>query len=201
MTEEPGMTADLEPAARRLAALVEGVDPSQLDGPTPCPEYTLGDLLDHVGGLARAFDAVARKDLDDPATQGAPGDASRLGNDWQTRIPEELLTMAAAWRDPEAWTGQTRAGSVDLRGEVAGLVALDELVIHGWDVARASGQDYECDEASLAAIQPFLAPFAASEEGTPGLFGPPVLVPAGAPLLDRTLGLTGRNPAWTPARA
>jgi uncharacterized protein (TIGR03086 family) len=109
--------------------------------------------------------------------------------------------MAEAWRDPDAWTGQTRAGSVDLPGEVAGLVALDELVIHGWDVARASGQDYECDEASLTAIQPFLAPFAASEEGTPGLFGPPVRIPNGAPLLDRTLALTGRDPAWSPTRA
>jgi uncharacterized protein (TIGR03086 family) len=184
-----------------MAALVEGVDPARLDVPTPCPEYTLGDLLDHVSGLARAFDAVARKDFDDPATQGAPGDAANLGDDWQTRIPEELAAMAAAWRDPDAWTGQTRAGSVDLPGEVAGLVALDELVIHAWDVARASGQDFEIDEASLSAVQPFLAPFAASEEGAPGLFGPPVSVPDGAPLLDRTIAVTGRDPAWSPDRA
>jgi uncharacterized protein (TIGR03086 family) len=199
--EETDMPPDLEPAARRLAALVESVDPARLDGPTPCPEYTLGDLLDHVSGLARAFDAVARKDLDDPATQGAPGDATRLGDDWQTRIPKELMTMAAAWRAPDAWTGQTRAGSIDLPGEVAGLVALDELVIHGWDVARASGRDFEIDEASLTAIQPFLAPFADAPDGTPGLFGPAVRVPDAAPLLDRTLALTGRDPAWSPARA
>ncbi len=37
----------------------------------------------------------------------------------------------------------TKAGGVDLPGEVAGLVALDELVVHGWDVARATGQAYD----------------------------------------------------------
>ena len=43
----------------------------------------------------------------------------------------------------------TQAGGVDLPGEVAGLVALNELVVHGWDIATASGQDYRPDEATL----------------------------------------------------
>ena len=48
--------------------------------------------------------------------------------------------MAEAWQDPAAWEGMTAAGGVDLRGEVAGVVALDELVIHGWDLAKAIGR-------------------------------------------------------------
>ena len=67
--------------------------------------------------------------------------------------------MAEAWRAPEAWEGMTRAGGIDLPGEVAGLVALDELVVHGWDVARASGQDFTCDEASLEAVHGFVSQF------------------------------------------
>ena len=94
----------------------------------------------------------------------------------------------------------TRAGGVDLPGEVAGLVALDELVVHGWDVARATGQPYEVDVPSLETVQAFVAQFSepGMEEARAGLFGPVVEVPEDAPLLDRVIGLTGRDPAWSP---
>jgi uncharacterized protein (TIGR03086 family) len=200
-TEEHGMTPDLEPAARQLAKLVEGVDPQRLDAPTPCPDYTLGDLLEHVGGLALAFTWAARKEFPEGDSQAPAGDASRLPADWQTTIPRDLLAMADAWRAPDAWTGMTQAGGIDLPGEVAGIVALDELVIHGWDVARASGQDFVADETSLTAIQPFVASFAEPGAGDSELFGAPVPVPDGAPLQDRVIGLTGRDPNWSPATA
>jgi uncharacterized protein (TIGR03086 family) len=108
--------------------------------------------------------------------------------------------LADAWRDPDAWTGMTKAGGVELPGEVAGLVALDELVIHGWDVARATGQAYDCDAPSLEAVQAFVSQFSepGQEEMRAGLFGPVVEVPDDAPLLDRVIGLTGRDPAWSP---
>src|SRR5207248_426338 len=127
------------------AELVAGAPDEILTAPTPCPDYRLGDLIDHVGGLALAFTAAAEKDAGDATSQAPSGDASRLGDDWRTRIPRDLGRLAEAWRDPEAWTGMTKAGGVELPGEVAGVVALDELVVHGWDVARASGQPYDPD--------------------------------------------------------
>ena len=134
--------------------------------PTPCPAYTLGDLLDHVGGLSFAFTAAATKDVAEVGDQGPSADASRLGDDWRTRIPADLAALADAWRDPEAWTGMTKAGGVDLPGEVAGLVALNEVVIHGWDVARASGQPYQPDDAALEACHAFVSQFAAPDCGS-----------------------------------
>ncbi len=194
---------DLEPAARRLGALVEAVPDDALDRATPCPDYCLGDLLEHVGGLAQAFRNAATKATQtgaEPSAQGPSGDASRLPDDWRTRIPQDLLAMAEAWRDPEAWTGMTAAGGVDLPGEVAGLVALDELVIHGWDVAKASGQPYEPEPGELAAVRAFVAPMAdAPPEQRAGLFGPPVPVADDAPELEKVVGLTGRDPAWSSA--
>jgi uncharacterized protein (TIGR03086 family) len=191
---------NLEPAARRMADLVGGVPDELLDAPTPNPEYTLGDLVEHVGGAASAFTGAAAKDLGDATSQGPSGDASRLGDDWRTRIPRDLAALADAWRDPDAWTGMTKAGGVDLPGDVAGLVALDELVIHGWDVARATGQAYEVDAGSLEAVHGFVAQFSepGMEEARAGLFGPVVEVPENAPLLDRVIGLTGRDPGWSP---
>jgi uncharacterized protein (TIGR03086 family) len=194
------MPVDLEPATRRMGDLISGVPDALLDRPTPCPAYTLGDLVDHVGGLTLAFTAAATKAFGDATSQGPSGDASRLGDDWRTRIPRDLGALAEAWRDPSAWTGMTKAGGVELPGEVAGLVALDELVIHGWDVARASGQAYDCDSPSLEAVHGFVAQFSGpgQEAAREGLFGPVVEVPEDSPLLDRVIGLTGRDPAWSP---
>jgi uncharacterized protein (TIGR03086 family) len=191
---------DLEPATHRLADLVSGIPDELLEGPTPCPAYTVGDLLDHVGGLALAFTAAATKATGDTGSQGPSGDSSRLGTDWRTRIPRDLAAMAEAWRSPAAWTGMTQAGGIDLPGEVAGLVALDELVIHGWDVARASSQPYDCDQGLLDVVHGFVAQFAApgQEAAREGLFGPVVVVSEDAPLLDRVIGLTGRDPGWSP---
>ena len=191
---------DLEPAARRLGDLVGGIPEELLDAPTPCPAYTVGDLVDHVAGTALAFRGAAVKDQGDATSQGPSGDASRLGGDWRTQIPRDLAALADAWRDPSAWTGMTKAGGVELPGEVAGLVALDELVVHGWDVARATGQTYDCDAPSLEAVHDFVSQFSepGQEEMRAGLFGPVVEVPEDARLLDRVIGLTGRDPAWSP---
>lgn len=69
---------DLEPAAWRLAHLVESVPDDLLRSPTPCPAYTVGDLVDHVGGLALAFAVAARKS---PVDSGGPGRQSTR-RDW-----------------------------------------------------------------------------------------------------------------------
>jgi len=188
-------TFDLEPAARRMASLVEAVPDDALDRPTPCERYSVGDLLDHIGGFALAFEAAAVKR---PLEGGPSGDAANLGDAWRTRIPRDVRALAEAWRDPAAWGGMTAAGGVDLPAEVAGVVALDELVIHGWDLAKATGKaaGYEGDE--LEAVHGMVKQFSSS--GIEGLFGAPVAVPDDALILHRILGLAGRDPGWEPPR-
>ena len=79
-------------------------------------------------------------------------------------------------------------------------MALNELVIHGWDLARATGQDYPCDEQTQRAAFGVVSQVA-TPEGTEGLFGPPVEVSPQRSLLDQAIGLSGRDPDWTPDRA
>jgi uncharacterized protein (TIGR03086 family) len=188
-------TPDLEPAAQQMAHLIRAISPDQLQAPTPCEMYSLGDLLDHVGGLTLAFTLAARKDLESAGSSGPSGDASRLGDDWQSRIPADLPELVTAWRDPSAWTGMTRAGGIDLPGEVAGIVALNELVLHGWDVAKASAQVYVCDTPTLEVCHDFVMQFADADRGD--AFSPVVAVPPDAPLIDRLVGLSGRDPQWS----
>jgi uncharacterized protein (TIGR03086 family) len=199
MTPTPTPTPtmlDLGPQARIVARLAEGVGEERLDAPTPCPEYAVRNLLGHVLGLAGAFRDAARKNLG-PSTDTDPGShLPDLTPGWHAELPKVLGELAEAWRDPAAWSGDTRAGGVDLPGEVAGIVATNELVVHGWDLARATGQPYEPDAAALQVAYGMLAqPDDDPERG--GIFGPVVPVPEGAPLLDRVIGLSGRDPGWT----
>jgi uncharacterized protein (TIGR03086 family) len=94
----------------------------------------------------------------------------------------------------------SEAGGIPLPGEVAGLVALDEVVLHGWDLARATGQEFRCDPASAEAVLGFTERSAQPDQAAmrTGLFGPVVPVADDAPVFDRALGFAGRDPAWTP---
>jgi uncharacterized protein (TIGR03086 family) len=201
-TDARGALLDFQPATEAVTRIVTGVRDDQLTAPTPCPQATVGDLLDHVDGLSLAFAAAARKEGLDGSGGRASADASRLGGDWRIRIPRRLAALAAAWRDEAAWTGMTRAGGVDLPGEVAGVVALDEVIVHGWDIAVATGQPFSVPAEHVQAANTFVqASVARNPQGSPGLFGPPVPVPADASPLDQLIGLTGRDPAWQAAAA
>ncbi|MEV7376614.1 TIGR03086 family metal-binding protein [Streptomyces sp. NPDC090301] len=194
-------TFDLGPQTRVVARLAAAVPDERLADPTPCPDYAVRNLLGHLTGLAVAFRDAARKDLG-PTTDTAPDTAlPSLPADWREVLPQVLDELAEAWRDPSAWTGMTRAGSVDLPGGIAAAVAVDELVIHGWDLARATGQEYTPDATALDAAHAFLLAAAEDESRGGGIFGPVVSVPHDAPLLDRAVGLSGRDPGWTPAAA
>lgn len=188
---------DLTPATRALSTVVAGITDDHLGGPTPCTEYSVADLLDHVDGLALAFADAATKT---PAAgdQVPEPSGKRLVPQWREQIPARLADLAAAWREGSAWSGMTSAGGVELPAEVAGLVATNEVVVHGWDLATATGQSFTVDPELLAAARQFVqASVDESPEGTPGLFGPPVIVAEDAPV-DQLIGLTGRDPDWRP---
>jgi len=96
----------------------------------------------------------------------------------------------------------TKIGGMDMPGEAAGVVALDEVVLHGWDLARATGQPYEVDADLLEPLLGFVTHMAepGMVEARRGLYGPVVAVPDDAPLLDQVVGLAGRDPNWSPPR-
>jgi uncharacterized protein (TIGR03086 family) len=193
------MTAmvDLTPAARRLSELVRHIDDDQLGAPTPS-DIRVADMLDHVGGLAVAFAAAAAKDLGSVTATPPVPDGDRLGTAWRTEIPSALTALAQAWTDPAAWEGMTQVGGVTLPGEIAGQVALDEVVLHAWDLARGTGQPYQQDpatlEACLAAMTAMYPPD--NLDARQGIFGPPIPVVDDAPLVDKVVAYSGRDPGW-----
>ncbi|MFC4912428.1 TIGR03086 family metal-binding protein [Actinomadura gamaensis] len=193
---------DFEPAARRLAGVLAAIPDDAMDAPTPCADTSVAGLLDHVNGFTHTFAQVARKAVAPGSSRPARTDAGNLPADWRERIDAQLKELVEAWREPSAWEGVGEAGGVTLPAAALARVALDELIVHGWDLARATGQPYDvpADEAEIC-ITLFESLPAPSDDGPrppDGAFGPPVRVADDAPALDRLIARTGRNPAWTP---
>ena len=193
MADRPPL--DLHPLVRQVKSLLYGVADETLAARTPCPDWSVGDLLDHVAGLSVSFGRAARKTTGgvNAATPPAPS-AAHLHPQWRSRLPALLDDLADAWAEPEAWSGTAQAGGVTLPADQMGLVAANEVTMHGWDLARATGQDFAVDPRVLELLIGFLSHGPA--EGTPGLFGPVVEVDDEASLLARTVALGGRDPHW-----
>lgn len=180
---------DLKPACRRMIHVLAGVPDDRLTGPTPCTEYSVGDLIDHVDTVSRGFAAIARDEQHEPAG----GAATDLGDGWRDSVTRHIRTLGEAWDDPAAWQGTTTGAGVDLPNELWGRIALTELVVHGWDLARATGQPFDLPDETLRACLEHVAEFVPNAP-VADLWGPEVEVPAGAPPLDRIVAITGRTP-------
>lgn len=173
---------DLGPAAAEMSRLVAGVDDAQLDNPTPCHDWTTTDLLAHVHQLATVFTHNARKE------QLRPPEI--LVDAWREAIREQLDDLAGAWRQESAWHGRVSAGGVEMDAADNAVVAVEELTVHAWDLARATGQDLRIDDASLDQVDRFFELFGEAP------FGPAVPAPEGATRLEQALARTGRDPSW-----
>ena len=196
MTSSDTTLLDLQAPAATAARLAAGVGDADLDRPTPC-QIPVVQLLAHLLGLAVAFGDAAAK-VDGPTTRTAPSpDALRLPEDWRTQLPRRLDALVAAWRSPQAWSGLAVAGGVEMPGAVMGLVANDELVLHGWDLAVATGQPFDVAPANLEAAWQLVSETPDDPAAREGLFGPVLPVPDDAPLLHRLLGAAGRDPRWS----
>jgi uncharacterized protein (TIGR03086 family) len=186
---------DLKPACVGMIALIGGVADGQLTDPTPCADYTVGDLIDHVDVVSRGATALARQDADELDRTGGAGapTATHLGPDWRDDVAAHLRALGDAWHDPAVWTRPGGVPGSDLSNETWGKIALTEVVVHGWDLARATGQPFELPEVTLLACYDHVAAFVPNAP-VPALWGPAVTVAPGASLLDQIVAITGRTP-------
>jgi uncharacterized protein (TIGR03086 family) len=189
-------TFDLAPQAAEVARVVATVRDDQLGAPTPCAGTPVAGLLDHLVGLTGAFRLAAEKR---PLPGAASASAEHLAADWRTRLPAQLDDLVAAWCEPAAWEGSAEAGGVRLPAAAMGIVALNEVLVHGWDLAVSVGQEYTVDQAAARACLAYAVDFAAgAPQMRDAMYGPVVPVPDDAPVFVRLLGMTGRDPGWTP---
>ncbi|GAB1689973.1 TIGR03086 family metal-binding protein [Krasilnikovia sp. M28-CT-15] len=182
---------DFDPPVRQLRALLLGVTDDHLTAPTPCDGWSVGDLLDHLMTVTGGYVRAARRQSD-PADLTREPSAAHLPSYWRSRLPMLLEELATAWKDPAAWVGSTLSGGASAPARVVAMAAMNELITHGWDLARATGQDFAADPRSLVALVGFLAPRRPDRSPlTADLEDEPAL-------LAQVVGLTGRDPQWHP---
>src|SRR3954452_6838997 len=142
------MQMDLGPQTDEVIRIVAGVKDAQLGDPTPCEGTPVAGMLDHLMGLALAVRMGAEKTR---LSGGPQASASSLDPAWRTALPDRLDALAAAWREPTAWEGMASVGGAELPAPAMGGVALNEVLLHGWDLAVATGQEYRPDPAAVSA--------------------------------------------------
>jgi uncharacterized protein (TIGR03086 family) len=189
------MPLDLGAPADKIIRLAGAVRDEQLSDPTPCGERDVSGLLAHIVGFSTAFRDGAAK-VDGPTTSTPPGPMP-LPPDWREQLPERVLELAAAWRDPAAWEGDTTVGGATMPAATQAGFANNELVIHGWDLAVATGQPYDVAQENLNASWELVLGIPEDPQAREGLFGPRVQIADDAPLLDRTVAFAGRDPHWS----
>lgn len=179
--------AQLDQLAPLLGNVVGGIRPDQLDQPTPCEEFTVRGVLEHMIGGATMFAAAYRGE-----TPAEPDTSDPLGS-----FGPVLGALGQAVSAPGALDQTVAAPFGEVPGETfARFIVLDGLV-HGWDLATATGQPYDPPADLVAAVDEFAHQALDPLRGGPA-FGDAVEPPAGATPMERLAAYTGRRPV-TPA--
>ncbi|MFA1544468.1 TIGR03086 family metal-binding protein [Actinomadura monticuli] len=184
------------PAAEAAARIVLEIPAGTLDAPTPCPDWDVRGLVNHLILWSGRGEAAARR-----APVTGPGEEHDFTAEpgWAERFAEQARTTAEAWQDPAAWDGNTSLTG-DKEGMPAPFIAgilFVENVVHGWDLAAATGHEARFSPEIVRAAWEQVVPMAEMSRRY-GVFGAEVPVPEDAPLLDRVLGAAGRDPGWKP---
>lgn len=179
----------------KTVRLLEGIGEHQLELPTPCAEYDVDRLLDHLAIWVQVFDAAVndRELAFDPTTHRVAGDRTGTFRRSAQSIVDGLERNG--WERPMTMTADPIPGQLVLD------MLLMEYVGHGWDVARATGQAVPFDDGEATTALDAARTIVAPEYRGPGMFDTEVPVAGDAPAVDRFIAFTGRDPAWSPASA
>ncbi|MEO3812753.1 TIGR03086 family metal-binding protein [Sphaerisporangium sp. B11E5] len=163
----------------------------QWDAPTPCSEWTVRDLVNHL-----VVEQLWVPPLVGGATVADVGDrfdGDQLGDDPAGAWHRAAAEAQAAFAAPGALDREVHLSYGTVPCRVYCREMATDLAVHAWDLARALGVDEHVDPRLMAAAYDHLAPMREGLTGT-GLFAEPVPVPGDADIQTRTLALTGRRP-------
>jgi uncharacterized protein (TIGR03086 family) len=177
----------IERATAVASEKVNGVKTDQLSDPTPCSEFDVRGLLNHlIGGLEMLRTAATGGKAEMPqGDQFGP----EPGKDYDERRAKLLDAIRAEGVLERDW----QMPSFAMPGKMMAGIAFMEHLTHAWDVAKATGQDTDLPDELVQECLDVVTPMDAMLR-MPGVCGPKIDVPADAPLIDQLAGFMGRQP-------
>jgi uncharacterized protein (TIGR03086 family) len=163
-----------------LQGVLRGIGEDDLGRPTPCSEFTVGQLEAHLLGSVTALASFAGGTV-------VPSPAGDL----ESRIAD------AAQQAVETWTrrgleGTVQAGSQEMPAAVAVSILSVEFLVHAWDFASATGQKPAVSDEVATYVLGLAEQIVRPELRETAGFDPAIPAAANAPALDRLLAFTGR---------
>jgi len=194
--ETKNLSAEMSAAAAEAARVVDGTPEGTLSAPTPCGDWDLRTLLNHTilwtsySAERRAHGDSVDEELMNKDFTADPG----FRQDYARQINKAIT----AWNNPEAWTGTRNVmGSATPAADV-GAMLLMETALHGWDVATATGQEFNVDDRTASALEDIVQAQAELFRKYQG-FADAIEPPQNATAFERALALSGRDPSWKTA--
>lgn len=181
----------LERTTETTGRIIAGLRPEQYDNPTPCADWKVRDVLNHIIGGNHFFVKVAAGEQIEPSAE--PRDL--VGDDPATAYAQGAKAALEAWRVPGTAERIVHMPIGDVPGAFGtGLHFVDHLV-HGWDIAKATGQedllDAELAEAAYGLVHGNIGD-ELRQAGGP--FGPEVACAENASPIERLVAYLGRRP-------
>jgi uncharacterized protein (TIGR03086 family) len=190
--EKTNLSAEMADAAAETGRVVRGVpETKNLDDPTGCGDWDLRTLLNHTilwtsySAERRAHGESVAEDLMNKDFTADPG--------FREDYARQLQKAVDAWSAPQAWEGtRDMMGSATPATDIGAMLIM-EMALHGWDVAKATGQQYHAADALATVVEETVKAQAELFRKYQG-FADPVQVADDATAFDKALALSGRDP-------
>jgi uncharacterized protein (TIGR03086 family) len=174
--------------------VVDNIQPDQLSNPSPCEEWTVRDVLNHVTGGATLFTACVRDGAVSDERYGELMGGDNLGDDYLGAFHHAADDAMSAFAEPGAMDKMVKLPFGEMPAGQALTIAIFDVTVHTWDLARGTGQSTELDSEVLDAAWDISHQMVSPELRATGLYGEDLDVADDLPLQDRLAAFVGRAP-------
>ncbi|MFE0640760.1 TIGR03086 family metal-binding protein [Streptomyces sp. NPDC058877] len=177
--------------AAEASRVARAVTDDQLDTPSVCADWTVRALANHL--VLYSAHGLEHRALRTPLPEETVQRDFAAEPGWAEAYGAQLDRALLAWQRPGVWDGEVDTGYVTMPATTIASLLVKELALHGWDLARSTGQDFVVPEATAGFVLRVVEEHAEVYRQYEG-FDSPVDVPDDAPAFDRALAASGRNP-------
>ncbi|MDT9690187.1 TIGR03086 family metal-binding protein [Streptomyces sp. P9(2023)] len=177
--------------AAEAARVARGVTAEQLGRPSVCADWTVRELVNHL--VLYSSHGLERRALREQLPEATVQRDFTADADWAEGYAAQLDRALAAWEKPEVWEGDVDTGHMTMPATVIASLIVKELTLHGWDLARSTGERFTVPDATGTFVLAVVEEHAELYRRYEG-FAAPVPVPENATDFERALATSGRDP-------